>query len=255
MTTAWRGENENWTAEERAAHILAQGFGYGSCWERNFKFSKPTAWRAGDAGDESTPAATAGLHVNRETETLELASRAIHPDAKKQPKWVRELPEAERAEALAWSEQHRLHGIGEFERWKTATPSVCVPHVRSGSEVAAALAMSRMPGPLRPLLLLYALQDETQGEVVLRYACACGARPEIARDALVRVLSPGRIPRGQAKPSLRMRRSEYSKQLRAIQARLEQWLHRAATEFLRAYGQAVRKRPGASRFLANDLYR
>lgn len=251
MTTAWRGIEEEWTNEEKAAHILALGFGYGSCWTRDYEFAKPTTWRAGAAGDESSPAATNGLHIARETETLELASRAIHPKEKKQPEWVKTLSASERAKALAWSAEHSLsiesngaRRVREFEHWKTITSKVCVPHVRSGADVSAALAMAHLPGPLLPLLLLYALEDRRQVEAVLRYACACGARPEIVRDALVRLLLPAMVPRGQAKPSIRMRASEYRKQLHETSARLERWLRDAAAEFLRAYN--VRIRPGTS---------
>lgn len=266
MTTAWRGENEGWSVEDEAAYILAAGFGCGSGWWPDYFYGKGTAWRPGLQGDEKILAATEGLRVIgdlQDFKAVEQAHRAIHPNRKKQPEWVRALPENQREKALAWSATHSLKSDGpnrvrQFKDWREDDHyrgSACMPHVRSGSDVAAALAMARLSGPLMPLLLLYALQDETQTETVLRYACACGARPEIARDALVRVLSPGRITRGDAKTSLRMRRSEYSKQMRTAQARLEQWLHRAAVEFLCAYLQPVRKRPGASRFLANDLYR
>lgn len=256
MGTAWRGIEEEWTDEEKAAHILALGFGYGSCWTRDYAFAKPTIWRAGDAGDESTPAATKGFHVLRETETLELASRAVHPDRRKQPDWVRKLPSAEQAKVCKWSKEHPLNGDGaqrvrEFEHWKTVAKQVCVPRASSGADVSAALTMARLPGPLRPLLLLYALQDERQAEAVLRYACAYGTRPEIVKDALVRFLFPARVPTGDAKPSARMRASEYRKQLREASARLERWLHAAAAEFLRAY--SVRMSLGTSSHLGDGV--
>lgn len=242
------GRGDKLTAHEKAAHLLAAGFGCGSGWTRNYTFGKAQSWRpvreglGGYAGDENNPAAADGLHFGRETETLELAHRAIHP--KKLPRWVERLTEKDRNDALAWSAEHPLTGGGaqsvhEFEHWQTSPRFVCTPSVASGADAATALAFARLPTLPAALLELYALQRMDHADLVLRCLVACGSRPEIARDALTRWLWPDTDlvgTWGECARARHMRKADYCRAVGASMDRLRQWLHRASVAFLHAHG-------------------
>lgn len=244
MTDAGRGDEL--TAHEKAAHLLAARFGCGSGWTRNYDFGKAQSWRpvreglGGYAGDENTPAAADGLHFGHETETMELAHRAIHP--KKLPRWVERLPEQGRDAVLAWSAEHPLTGGGaqrvrEFEHWKTSPRFVCTPKVEGGADAATALAFARLPTLPAAVLELYALQRMEHADLVLRCLIACGSRPEIARDALTRWLWPELVETlGECAKARHMRKADYCRAVGASMHRLHQWLHRASVAFLHAYG-------------------
>lgn len=246
MDSAGRGDKL--TVHEKAAHLLAAGFGCGSGWTRNYTFGKAQSWRAvregvgGYAGDENRPAAADGLHFGRETETLELAHRAIHP--KKLPRWVERLQEKDRKDALAWSATHPLTGGGarsvhEFEHWKTSPRFVCTPSVKDGAEAAMALAFARLPTLPTAVLELYALQRMEHVDLVLRCLVASGSKPEIARDALIRWLWPDPDlvgTWGECAKARRMRKANYCRSVGTSMDRLRQWLHRASVAYLQAYG-------------------
>lgn len=245
------GRGDELTAHEKAAHLLAAGFGCGSGWTRNYTFGKAQAWRPviegplGYAGNENTPTASDGLHFGRETETLELAHRAIHP--RKLPRWVERLPDEDRDAVLAWSEEHPLTGGGkqrarEFEHWQTSPRFVCTPSVASGADAAAALAFARLPTLPAAVLELYALQRMDHADLILRCLVACGSRPEIARDALTRWLWPELVPSlGDCAKDRRMRKADYCRAVDDGIVRLRRWLHRASVTFLRAYEVGNRK--------------
>lgn len=245
------GRGDELTVHEKAAHLLAAGFGCGSGWTRNYDFGKAQSWRPVREGlgeykdDENTPAAAAGLHFGHEAETLELAHRAIHPH--KLPQWVERLRDADRDAAVAWSAGHPLIGGGayrvrEFEHWKTSSRFVCTPHVESGADAAAALAFAKLPTLPAAVLELYALQRTEHADLILRCLVACGSRPDIARDALTRWLWPALVlPMGACAKHCWMRKADYIIKVSAATGRLRQWLHRASVAFLHAYGIGNRK--------------
>ncbi|WHZ20699.1 MAG: hypothetical protein OJF55_002848 [Rhodanobacteraceae bacterium] len=240
------GRGDELTAHEKAAHLLAAGFGCGSGWTRNYIFGKAQSWRpvreglGGYAGDENRPAAADGLPFGHETETLELAHRAIHP--RKLPKWVERLPEKGRNEALVWSASHPLTGSGanrvrEFEHWKTSARFVCTPSVESGADAAAAMAFARLPTLPAAVLELYALQRMDHADLILRCLVACGSRPEIASDALARWLWPDLVGTfGECAKARHIRKADYCRAVNACVERLQRWLHRASVALLHAYG-------------------
>lgn len=240
------GRGDKLTAHEKAAHLLAAGFGCGSGWTRNYTFGKAQSWRAvreglgGYAGDENRPAAVDGLHFGRETETLELAHRAIHP--RKLPKWVERASPKDRDEAMAWNASHPLTGGGayrvrEFEHWATSARFVCTPCVESGADAAAALAFARLPTLPAAVLGLYALQRMDHADLILRCLVACGSRPEIASDALARWLWPDLVESlGACAKARHIRKAEYCRTVGICVRRLHRWLHRASVAYLRAYG-------------------
>lgn len=245
------GRGDELTAHEKATHLLAAGFGCGSGWTRNYEFGKGQSWRPvregplGYAGNENTPTASDGLHFGKETETLELAHRAIHPH--KLPRWVERLPKQDQAAMLEWSAEHPLTGGGkqrvrEFEHWKTSPRFVCTPSVASGADAAAALAFARLPTLPAAVLELYALQRMDHADLILRCLVACGAQPEIARDALIRWLWPDLVPTlGDCAKMRHMRKANYCRAVGSCINRLHHWLHRASVAYLRAYGVGNRK--------------
>ena len=94
----------------RGVQLLAQAYGAGQSFERagaRFVLSssgwEPTDPRTGE-GDESTPAASPGLTLVRETETLLQAGRAINEKDREQKKLLARSPAEEVEAARQWSE-------------------------------------------------------------------------------------------------------------------------------------------------------
>lgn len=121
--------------------------------------------------------------------------------------------------------------------WVTAGGSVVLPRHRSHAEAAAALSFAKLPGPLAPLLLLYACEDLRQWPKVERFALACYPHPDAVGDAMQRILwrTQGRfspMPRDHRAKQLGVRAATFRQRTRRAEAMLREWLDRAAWAFL-----------------------
>lgn len=233
------GGGQTQTVEDAAARILARAYGPGEGWAPDYDHVKASDWRPrGNA-----TAVTGDLRVSRETETAELAGRAVHWKRSKQADWLQDLPDNKRAEVESWSAANPISGKGakrprEYQHWETGERAL-LPYLFGGATAAAALAMAKLRGPLLPALELFALQQGKHVETLGSYLICSGARREVAEAALLRWLYPSR---GVRKPSTaegaracHMRKADFCAAVREAVTRLETWTHDAAVQFLEQY--------------------
>lgn len=255
MANAWRGEN--WTATERAAALLAWHFGYGSGFgqtpePQDFAAAMPWRpvqdWNGGYAGSEDTPGASPGIHFGRASETLELAHNAIHRNPSKWPRWVGNLPEAQRAELLAWSEAHPFERgmpdrVREFRHWQTTPGTVFLPRSAHGADAAAALAS--VPRHLRAILELAALERIEHVATVTACLHGRGFSTAVAHEALRRWLYPVKRtgPLAEAAKAAGIRKADFGRLVRDAVECLRGWQHRASCTFLDSFGSHVADAP------------
>jgi hypothetical protein len=131
--------------------------------------------------------------------------------------------------------------VRRLHRWSIARRTVAIPFHRPCHDASGALAFAKLPGPLAPILLLYASEDLRQWPTVERFALAClpCIRSEAIGDAMRRILWGSR---GQYSPppqdararSLGVRAATYRAQTRKAESLLRRWLDRAAWGFLLA---------------------
>lgn len=129
--------------------------------------------------------------------------------------------------------------VKRLHRWKRAAGRVGVPSHRPCFDAAGALSFANLPGPLAPLLLLYACEDLRQWPTVEWFALACYPHPEAVGDAMRRILwgTRGRfapMPADRRARQLHMRAETFRKRTRRAEAMLRDWLDRAAWVFLLA---------------------
>ena len=235
------------TIEDKAAMLLAAAFGAGSGFDVDYGYAKSPRWCAGIDGSESTPASVPAISVAWETETLELAGRLINP--RHLPTWIRELSTENQAMVLSWSAANPIGDPPgspaaarprESQHWKRAARVALIPKAQSGAHAAAALAIADLPGPLRPLLTLYALEDAEQLEAIFLHAAARGLQPAATEHALRRLLWPANRVRGgkvdDCAIGAGLPREEYRLAYRTAYRVLRKWLHRACVAFVNACG-------------------
>lgn len=266
MANAWRGENR--TATEKAAALLAWHFGYGSGFGQMPEpqdFAAAVPWRPvvedgprSYAGNENRPGASPGIHFGRASETLELAHNAIHRDPKKWPKWVCELPDAQRVELLAWSEAHPFERgmpdrVREFRHWQTNPGTVFLP--RSAYNADAAAALANVPRQLRAILELAALERAECAPTVVAALRGCGFSAAVAHEAIVRWLYPVKRTGSlaDAAKAAGIRKADFGRLVRDAVGRLRGWQYRASIAFLDAFGSHVADAPTVAPKLRKPL--
>jgi len=169
MADAGRGESSE--AIDRASRLLASAWGCGSAWGA-IECPVDKARRFLRNGNESNPAATPGLTMCRQSETLERVNQFAHRG------WLERQPEIVRKEVLAWERANAHRGakrfnVTEHEHWQRTPKTAAYPLVRPSRTTRLALASKSLKGPLADLLLLFALEDWSRWPNVRRYAVAC----------------------------------------------------------------------------------
>jgi hypothetical protein len=146
--------------------------------------------------------------------------------------WLRKL-ELEAAPKKGAGRVRQLHG------WGRHGTKVAIPSHRPCRDAAGALSFAKLPGPLAPLLLLYACEDANQWPTVERFALACYPHPEAVRDAMRRILWGSRgvgspPPQDCRAREIGVRAATFRQRTRRAEAMLRDWLDRAAWGFLMA---------------------
>lgn len=249
---------------ECAGRALARAFGYGCAWDTRHT-SGADAWSpkgeaepcgvrfTGTLEDDDASAASDGLPLCRETETLHRAGDSVSTWLGKQnaapnrltPDQRRaraKLTPAERASLWAWERANPLtdgddrdpRRPREFEHWKRTRAGAGVQVVRPlhNMDQCALEALASIPNPLQSVLLLFALQDGRYWSTVELYARA--ALPTSWHkgipEGMFRLLtSPAKRTRAKA---LGMRETDWDDMSRPALMLFESWLERAADAFL-----------------------
>lgn len=228
-------------AVTRGIQLLAQAYGAGQSYDRTgarFVLSSsgwdPTDTQIGE-GDGSRPAASSGLSLVRETETLLRAGRAINEKDREQKRLLTRAPAAEVEKARLWSESHSLRKRGrgtpypvtEFDTWTRAPGVLFVPVNPSGAKVVRALSRAGLTGPFPHLLLFAATHELSHWRKVEPFLVACG-HPEWACDVVAleffgldRTIADGAKAAG-------VRAETYSRERDRARARVDGWLDSAA---------------------------
>lgn len=128
--------------------------------------------------------------------------------------------------------------VGQMRDWQASGGKVVIPKHRSGADVAAALAMARLDGPLEAILLLVCCEDLSQWPTVLRYGRVCLPHrfaEEALTDAMHRIMwrRPVMSLETRAK-SLRVRRESYAAIRQSAEDTLSRWSETAAQRFLQS---------------------
>jgi hypothetical protein len=131
--------------------------------------------------------------------------------------------------------------VKRLHRWSRATNHIGIPSHRPSREIPGAMSFAKLPGPLAPLLLLYACEDLRLWPAVERYALACYPNPEAVGDAMRRIRWGARgrfapMPADERARQLRIRADTFRKRTRRAEAMLREWLDRAAWALLTALG-------------------
>lgn len=122
--------------------------------------------------------------------------------------------------------------VGQMRVWQASGGRVVIPKHRSGADVAAALAMAQLDGPLEAILLLVCCEDLAQWPTVLRYGRVCLPHrfaDEALTDAMHRIMwrRPVMPLEARAK-SLRVRKDRYAVIRGAAESMLIGWVEAAA---------------------------
>lgn len=235
----------------QGVQLLARAYGYGQSWDRTEGRLaiggvswEPTDARSG-AGDEANPAASAGITLARETETLLLAGKAVNPKDKRQNQLMQRAPPAQRAEALAWSEQNDLKDVNgktspyrvrEFEHWKQSGGVMFVPTVPSSQKTLRALSRAKLAGPLRHMLLFAATHDLQHWAKVVPFAVASG-HPAWACEEVAREFCGAKRTVREGAKDAGVRAEDWSREVRRARAWLDGWMERAGARLLAGRGE------------------
>jgi len=128
--------------------------------------------------------------------------------------------------------------VRQHRTWSRSAKAAVIPSHRSGCDVAAALALADLDGPLEAILLLVCCEDLTRWPEVKRYAMAALRHPhggEAATDAMHRIMwrRPARPLQMRAK-ALRSRKANYATTRYRAEGLLLSWLELGASRFLDA---------------------
>lgn len=216
---------------DAVAKVLAAAHGHGSAWNPETDLSSST---------EASPRHTERLPVSRQGRTIEQASRAINPHHP--PAWFEALPADEQAKTLEWSGTHKLNrrgnGVHEHEAWNQDRGAAALPWVPSAADIQIALSAADLSGPLRPLLMLYALEDGSDWPIVELHMKARGHSPNATMRAAARIMCPGNsIPVPPIKDCaivLNIPIAQYHAEVKAADRQLREWLDLAARRFVNA---------------------
>lgn len=126
--------------------------------------------------------------------------------------------------------------VRQHRAWNRSAKAAVIPSHRSGCDVAAALALAELDGPLEAILLLVCCEDLAQWPEVERFAIAKLRHPharEAVTDAMHCIMWRRPImPLAARAVSLRTRKSKYSTLRDLAESMLCVWLETAAKRFL-----------------------
>lgn len=229
---------------EKAICLIAAAYGTGplaGIRTMPERYWSPACRVTGD-GDESNPAASAGLLVARPTETIERAGRAINPKDPKQAKWLATMPPETRNAVHAWNEANSVrqsgrgvsYRVSEHVHWKRTVGTMVVPETRPTHGPMVALADAQLDGPLEGWLILAATMQVERWPDVRRFVVACGHPGWAADEAARRIIARADPLRARAK-LYGIRAETFGREVRSADCRLQGWLSEAARRFLDAY--------------------
>lgn len=148
--------------------------------------------------------------------------------------------------------------VGQMRDWQASGAKVVIPKHRSGADVAAALAMARLDGPLEAILLLVCCEDLSQWPTVLRYGRVCLPHrfaEEALTDAMHRLMWRRPVlSLGTRAKALRVRKETYAGVRSAAEDTLSRWLGDAAGRFLGALNTATPDRHAVPTSQASASY-
>lgn len=126
--------------------------------------------------------------------------------------------------------------VGQMWNWQASGGRLVTPKHQSGADIAAALAMAQLDGPLEAILLLVCCQDLSQWPTVLRYGRVCLPHrfaEEALTDAMHRIMWRRPVMSLEARArSLRVRRDTYATIRVAAEEMFRSWLHEASALFV-----------------------
>lgn len=138
--------------------------------------------------------------------------------------------------------------VGQLRAWQASGGRVVIPKHHPGADVAAALAMARLDGPLEAILLLVCCEDLSQWPTVLRYGRVCLPHrfaEEALTDAMHRIMWRRPVlPLEARAKALRVRKETYAVVRLTAEETLSRWLGDAAGRFLGALNAATTYRHG-----------
>ncbi|KGM55989.1 hypothetical protein N800_10205 [Lysobacter daejeonensis GH1-9] len=190
------------SAVDQAARYLSSWKGAGMAWHADLD------WVAPDQPDNPELAA---LRVVKRARLLEGAAKSLRGSGR----------------------------VGQMREWKASGTKVVIPKHRSGADIAAALAMAQLDGPLEAILLLVCCEDLSQWPTVLRYGrvrLAHRFAEEALTDAMHRIMwrRPVMALEARAK-SLGVRKDAYRLARVRAEEMLGGWTENAAVRFLLAF--------------------
>lgn len=201
------GPNVFQKSEQSSSYVVDEAARYLSSWKGG-----GMAWHADVdwvSADQPENAETVTLHVVKRGRLLDGAAKSVRGSGR----------------------------VGQMRVWQASGGRVVIPKQRSGADIAAALAMAQLDGPLEAILLLVCCQDLSQWPTVLQYGRVCLPHrfvDEALTDAMHRIMwrRPVLSLEARAK-SLRVRKDNYGKVRAAAERTLCDWLIDASERFLR----------------------
>lgn len=128
--------------------------------------------------------------------------------------------------------------VRQQRTWARAAKAAVIPSHRSGCDVAAALALARLDGPLEAILLLVCCEDLARWPEVKRYAMAVLRHPHgevAATDAMHRIMWRRPVqPLQMRAKDLRSRKTNYAQTRARAEGLLLSWLELGASRFVDA---------------------
>lgn len=138
----------------------------------------------------------------------------------------------------------------QFRRWRWAPKIVSMPYNRMAKDAAMALADMRMGRAAENLLILYACEDFSRWPMVRAFLLTrWHGRPELVPHAMCAVMYQAKRTRespGELAKLVRMRKADYLRERRQLEALILDHLEQVAAEFVRAHH-------GNPRFPENSL--
>lgn len=126
--------------------------------------------------------------------------------------------------------------VGQVREWQASGTKVVIPKQKSGADIAAALAMAQLDGPLEAILLLVCCEDLAQWPTVLRYGRVCLPHrfaDEALTDAMHRIMwRRPVIPLAARAKLLRVRKQRFAVLRSEAELILMTWLTLGAQRFV-----------------------
>lgn len=238
---------------DRASRALAAAFGCGPC----MAVLGQASW-VESLPDEEGAFDPEGLAIHTRGRVVQDARRYLPSDAVSRGIALRSLGADASSLAVDFDRTANMRAdacatrVRRVRRWDNHrfAGTVVIPAVRPVRPVLLALSEASLDGPLEAWLMVYAAQRMEFWPRVEMYLSAMGHRPEVAREAAVKLLKPraGRSYRDGAR-LFRMRERTYRELVSRVQSILWDWLERASYALLEELGEAEGWNIGEGRLL------